>query len=162
MVDVSRRIPPRARRAGLLIQATDDEVLVYDTEGHKAHCLNRTAALVWERCDGQATIADLARQLARELRSPVAPAAVWLAVEQLGKAHLLTDAPRPPAGLSRRDVLKRLGVAAAVALPLVTTIRTPAAAQGASCLSEGEACISTSQCCPPLICAPGPGTCEPE
>jgi hypothetical protein len=163
MEDVSQRIPPPAQRAGLLIQAVDDEVIVYDTERHKAHCLNRTAARVWERCDGQATVADLARHLTQALEAPVAPAAVWLAVEQLGKARLLTERPGPPRGPSRREVLKRLGVAAALALPLVTTIVTPVAAQGASCGGFGVTCTSTSQCCPPLICdTTGSGTCEPE
>ena len=162
MAVTSQRIPPPARRAGLLIQAIDDEVIVYDTERHKAHCLNRTAALVWEHCDGQATVADLARRLTQELQSPVAPAAVWLAVEQLGKARLLSERPQPPRGHSRREVLKQLGVAAALAMPLVTTIVTPVAAQGASCVGEGQACTTTSQCCPPLICDTGPGTCEPE
>jgi hypothetical protein len=162
MEDMDQQIPPPARRAGLLVQALEDEVLVYDTERHQAHCLNRTAARVWERCDGQATVADLARRLAQEFEAPVAPAAVWLAVERLGRARLLAERPHPPGGLSRREVLKQLGVAAALALPLVTTIRAPAAAQGASCLGEGQACESTSQCCPPLICDSGSGTCEPE
>ena len=155
------RLPP-ARRDGLLVQAIDDEVIVYDTERHKAHCLNRTAAAVWEHCDGQTTVAEVARRLAREFEAPIDQTAVWLAVEQLQKAHLLTEAPQPPSGLSRRDVLKRLGVAAALAVPLVTTIVTPAAGQGASCIPFGGPCLTTSQCCGNLLCLdpepPGGGT----
>jgi hypothetical protein len=161
MPDTSGSILPPARRDGILFQAIDDEVIVCDTERHKAHCLNRTAALVWEHCDGQTTVADVARRLTRELQTPVEPAVVWLAVEQLGKAHLLAERPWSPRGLSRRELLKRLGVAAALAVPLVTTIVTPVAAQGASCIPEGAPCDPTGgpPCCNPLdnFCEPGPG-----
>jgi len=164
MPDTSEHFLPQARRDGILFQAIDDEVIVYDTERHKAHCLNQTAARVWEHCDGQTTVADVARRLAREFEAPVDQTAVWLAVEQLQKARLLADAPRRPTGLSRRELLKRLGVAAAVALPLVTTIRTPAAAQGASCAAQGELCGPSAgglPCCPDLPCGQigGAGDC---
>ena len=33
---------------------------VYDVDGQKAHCLNRTAAFVWQRCDGTRTVAQIA------------------------------------------------------------------------------------------------------
>ncbi len=158
------RLPP-ARRDGLLVQAIDDEVIVYDTERHKAHCLNRTAAVVWEHCDGQTSVADLARRLARELEAPIDETAVWLAVEQLRKTHLLTESAQPPTGLSRREVLKRLGVAAAVALPLVTTIRTPVAAQGASCIPNDSPCNQETgpPCCSGNCASESPpvGTCLP-
>jgi hypothetical protein len=160
MADEGKSVLPRARRDGLLFQAIDDEVIVYDTERHKAHCLNRTAARVWEHCDGQTTVSDVARHLAQEFDVPVDQASVWLAVEQLQKAHLLTEAPQRPAVLSRRELLKRLGVAAAVALPLVTTIRTPVAAQGASCIPEGDPCTpGGTPCCNPEdnFCVSGPG-----
>lgn len=37
---------PLARSEGLVIQEMPDEVLVYDLETNKAHCLNETAAFV--------------------------------------------------------------------------------------------------------------------
>jgi len=46
---------PQARSEDLVIQDIGDEVLVYDLTRHKAHCLNRTAALVWRKCDGTRT-----------------------------------------------------------------------------------------------------------
>jgi len=164
MADKGGQVLPHARRDGVLFQAIDDEVIVYDTERHKAHCLNRTAARVWAHCDGQTSVAEVARRLAQELQTPVDSQVVWLAVEQLGKAHLLTEAPRPPRGLSRREVLKRLGVAAALAVPLVTTIRTPVAAQGASanCVPEGGPCLTSAECCPGLGLACSQGTCQPQ
>ena len=44
---------PRMREQGLITDELPDEILVYDLDRHKAHCLNRTAALVWRQCDGK-------------------------------------------------------------------------------------------------------------
>jgi Coenzyme PQQ synthesis protein D (PqqD) len=125
---------PRARKDRLTIRELFEETLVYDQVRHKGHCLNATAALVWRHCDGRTSIDDLARILAGELGIPQAAEVVGLALEQLGRRHLLEEAPRPlPAAdrLSRRDALKRLALAAA-ALPLVMSVATKAAAQSIS------------------------------
>jgi len=52
---------PRARKDDLLIQDLPEETLVYDVVRHRAHCLNRTAALVWRHCDGKTSVEKLAR-----------------------------------------------------------------------------------------------------
>jgi len=44
---------PQARRSGLMLEQADGEVLIYDLERNKAHCLNNTAARVWQYCDGE-------------------------------------------------------------------------------------------------------------
>jgi hypothetical protein len=54
---------PRARRNGLLSEQLDDEWIVYDPERDRGHCLNRTAALVWQHADGERTVGDLAAML---------------------------------------------------------------------------------------------------
>ncbi len=54
---------PQARQDKLLVQEVGDELVVYDQKRHVAHSLNRTAALVWQNCDGQRTVADLAALL---------------------------------------------------------------------------------------------------
>ena len=61
---------PAARQAGLVVRELPGETLVYDLENNKAHCLNGTAALVWRRCDGQTTVAELAQTLHEELGLP--------------------------------------------------------------------------------------------
>ena len=58
---------PRARTDNLVIRELDDETLVYDTARDEAHCLNRTAALVWKLCDGQTTAMQAARSLRNEV-----------------------------------------------------------------------------------------------
>ena len=56
---------PRMREQGLVVDDLPDEVLVYDLDRHQAHCLNRTAALVWRHCDGQTTVKEIARPRSR-------------------------------------------------------------------------------------------------
>jgi hypothetical protein len=144
------QLRPCARADGLVVHALPDEVLVYDLEGHKAHCLNQTAALVWKYCDGQTTVTQMASILEREMHTPIPEDVVWLALRQLGKACLLAEqlqAPRSGAKVSRREVMRRLGWGAVIALPLVTSIVAPTAVEAASCLSTGSACTTSAQCC---------------
>jgi hypothetical protein len=143
------KIVPQARRDGLVIQDLPNEVLVYDTERHTAHCLNRTAAAVWQQCDGRTSVGELTRRLSREGVGPGAEQAVWTALEQLEQAHLLVErihAPEPGGRFSRREALRMLGVAA-VTVPLVTTISAPAAAANGTCVANGFACSNNAQCC---------------
>jgi hypothetical protein len=75
---------------------------------------------------------------------------VWLALDQLDKTHLLRGrVSRPSAGkrVSRREVLRKAGLAAAVGLPLVTSILAPTAMAQVSCLPRDAACTSNTQCC---------------
>lgn len=150
---------PRARQEGLLIQELPDELLVYDRIRHKAHCLNQSAALVWKYCDGTTYINQLTRILSKETDSPVGEEFVFMAFDQLAKAHLLQgEQPKwqEVSGISRREVMRRIGTAAALALPLVSSITAPEAVQAATCLVSGQACTTSAQCCT-LVC--NAGTC---
>jgi hypothetical protein len=155
---------PRARREGLVIQELPDEVLVYDRERDKAHCLNQTAALVWGYCDGKTTVPTMARHLERDLKTTtVDEKIVWYALNQLSKDHLLADdfvAPAMLSGMSRRQMVRVMGVAAVIALPLVTSIIAPTPAQAATCLATGSSCSSGAQCCSNQ-CPATPGACSP-
>ena len=119
---------PTARTTGLVVKTVADKVLVYDLETHRAHSVNRVAAAVWRQCDGTRTAATIAAALQRD---GVTEDAVRYALGKLGQARLL-DGSMPTAGLTRREVMRRLGTAAAVALPMVTTIIAPTAAQAQS------------------------------
>ena len=150
---------PKARRDKLVVQELPDEVLVYDLERDKAHCLNQTAALVWKNCDGQSDAAKIAARLGEEFKTPVDERMVWFALEQLGRDRLLEQAIVPPAamsGMTRRQMVRTLGLAAAVALPLVTSIVAPSPAQAATCKSPGDPCGTSAQCCSGLCSG---GTC---
>ena len=159
---------PKARTEQLVIKELSDETLVYDETNHEAHCLNRTAAFVWRHCDGRTSVAKIARLLTKEMNTPVSEQLVWFALSQLEKAQLLEKhLPRPinVVQISRRELMRRLGIAAAVALPLVTSIVAPTTAEAASgCLGAGQLCTSTAQCCPGLTCGfpptEGPRVCQ--
>ena len=159
MKNRTEELLPVAREQGLIVEElTAEEVLVYDRERHKAHCLNHTAALVWRRCDGLTTVSEMAGLLEIELKMPVDDEIVWMALDQLGKSHLLDDRATRPAGkvrMYRREVIKRLGWAAAVALPLVSTILAPRAVEAVTC-AVGSPCSTPTNCigCPIGICDP--------
>lgn len=157
-----RNLRPRARQSGLVVRELPEEVLVYDLERHRAVCLNRTAALVWKRCDGRTSVEALTRALAEELGTPAPAELLWLALEQLGRDRLLEERiPRPAAlaGMSRRELIRRLGLAAAVSLPVVTSIVAPTAAQAVSCKQTGAACAAGAECCNGVCDGAPNGTC---
>ncbi len=145
----TRALMPRARQDELVVEELQDETLVYDLKRHKARCLNRTAALVWRRCDGRSSVADVAALLEEQLATPTDEAVVWMALDRLGRAHLLSEPvtlPADRAQFSRREVLRTLRRAAGISLllPVVSTIFAPRAAAQASCLSI-TACSALSQ-----------------
>ena len=148
---------PRARKKGLVIEELPGEVLVYDLERHKAHCLNETAAMVWRNCNGKTSIPRIAERLQHQLKAPVEHEVVWLAIEQLEAARLLGERrsrPKQNGGLSRREVIRKLGWAAAVGLPLVTSIVAPRAVEAVTCAivcSSDAVCIATPGCPPRCV-----------
>ncbi|HEX8293427.1 MAG TPA: PqqD family protein [Pyrinomonadaceae bacterium] len=147
---------PRAKRSKLVVRELADETLVYEVEGHRAHCLNRTAALVWGLCDGRNTVPRIAEKVGERLSARVPEEVVRLALEQLADRELLAAGEAIPAAgnaVSRRAMMRRLGLAAAVALPLVTSIISPTPVMAQS------PCTETS--CPPGTTCQA-GVCEPE
>lgn len=140
---------PRARTDGLVVREVADELLVYDLATHKAVCLNRTAALVWKACDGSRTVGEVARALGGESGGRVPSEVVWLALAQLEQDGLLGGrVSRPPtlAGMSRRELMRRAGRAAVVALPVVASILAPTAAQAGSPCNSGAPCTTNADC----------------
>ena len=71
---------PTARQERLVIQELPDEVLIYDLDRDKAHCLNQTAAFVWKQCDGRTTVADALVRFEQEFGAGVNEAMIWLAL----------------------------------------------------------------------------------
>ena len=144
---------PHARKEALLVQELADELLVYDLENHRAHCLNKTAALVWRHCDGQASPSEMARTLQKELRFPADQELVRFALDQLRRAHLLEERNSPAVArthYSRREFVKKLeklGLAAAATLPVVSSLVSPTPAHAMSCVLE-PMCFSAGNCTP--------------
>jgi hypothetical protein len=146
---------PRARTNLLVTRDLGDDLLVYDLERHKAYCLNRVAMQVFRHCDGETTIPDMALRIGDALGLPVDEQAVRLGLVRLEKAHLLDGPVGVTVHTSRREMLRTLGRAAAVVVPLVTALTVPTSAEAANtgCIPLNGLCESgPNPCCPGLQC----------
>jgi len=124
-------IPPKARSSNIVVQQLKDEVLIYDLKINKAICLNKTSALVWQLCDGKHTVSEMSDEMGKRLKTLVSEDLVWLALDQFNKDGLLEDSEELNqhfAGFSRREVIRKVGFASVVALPIVSSIVAPDAA----------------------------------
>lgn len=137
----SNNLSAKARRDGLVTRELENETLIYDLTRNKAHCLNETAALIWKNCDGRTTVPEMSEFLGKELKVSVDEKLVWLALDKLGKAHLLEariSLPNEAGRISRREAVRRLGLGAALAMPVVMSIVAPTAASAATCIGNGQ------------------------
>lgn len=117
---------PSARTKGLVVQEVPNEVLVYDLETDKAHCLNETAAAVWRACDGNRSVREIADSVGLTLGKEVSDDLVWLAIDQLNEHGLLQrNVTTKFNGQSRREALKKIGIASMVALPIIASLAAP-------------------------------------
>ena len=142
---------PLARHDGLVVQKLADEVLVYDLVRHRAHCLNPTAAAIWELCDGRTSVVEMVARIHTSGGAAVDVETVRYGLRQLAKFRLLEDGLPQGMGLSRRQLLRRAGVAAAIGLPVVASILAPTAAEAGTCVGFGANC-SGFPCCPGCAC----------
>lgn len=84
---------------------------------------------------------------------------VWLGLEDLRRKHLLEEPAAWPAtikgisGMSRREAVRRIGLGAAIALPIVVSITAPTPAQAGTCKHANDTCSANAECCS--------GTCQP-
>jgi len=133
---------PESRKENIVVQEYDGEVLIYDLVNNRAFCLNQTSALVWQSCDGKRTIAEINDLLGKRLNSQINEDVVWLALDQLSKENLLeeTDLPNKFKGLKRREIIKKIGFASAVTLPVIAALTAPVAAGTATCVSVVGGC----------------------
>src|SRR5262249_5890336 len=117
----------RARHERLTVKDVGGEVLAYALERARAHSLNAVAAAVWHLCNGTRSVPEIAAATTGRVGVPVTADAVRCALTELGQARLLAR-PIVQGGLTRRQLIRRLGTAAAS--PLVVSIVAPTAARG--------------------------------
>ncbi len=147
---------PVSRKDEIVVQEVDGELLIYDLRSHKAFCLNKTSALIWDACDGSRDVPNLSRFLSKELNAPVNDDLIWLALCQLGKEDLIHGAPERNsrfAGISRREVIKKIGLGSAITLPVVAGLVAPPAvlaqtACGTFCHCNDQAIYPAGVACP--------------
>src|SRR4029077_17211717 len=123
------------------------------------------AALVWKNCDGHRTVEELRELMEDNSGSPVPEEMDWLALDQLETFGLLDEAALRPsqfAGMNRRDMGRRVGMAA-IALPVILSIVAPTAQAQAAGLPPNSCCNNPGQCASGScaqnpICASNPST----
>ena len=139
----------KPKRKDVLSRQIGNELVVYDTETHQAHCLDKTAAMIWRACDGTTTVIRLVGNVQK--RVPQFDRASLLAgLVELQKAGLLTPGSFPDeetGSRSRREIIREVAKAAALALPAIVSILVPTPAMAASCFPLGHACTKNSDCC---------------
>ena len=117
--------PKSLSRDQLVVEDLGAELMIYDQKRNRAFCLNQKAAFIWQRCDGKTTVGELAAKLAHSSGEAIDEKVVHFALQSLFQDGLLepcTFEPVVPVGMTRRQVIQKIGVRAAVALPLVTAL----------------------------------------
>ena len=158
-----QNVKPVARTNEIVVLEADDETLVYDLRKSEAHCLNETAAFVWKNCDGGKTVSDISTLVEKQFGAAVDNDFVWLALEQLKERDLLTEASilREPVS-SRREMIKRVGLASIVAAPIIASLVAPRSAYAvASCSCSAPANCAAQLGCPSTTNCNGAGLCAP-
>lgn len=126
---------PLARKHELTIEQLGAETIVYDHKRRRIHCLNQSTAFIWQRCNGETAVAELAARLP-ETGLPADPEIAARALKVLHRAHLLEKSFLPPDTelTSRRSLVRRLGLASAAAalLPAIASITAPTPAMAKS------------------------------
>jgi hypothetical protein len=155
----------KARTSNIAVQEAAGETLIYDNEAQQAYCLNETASYIWKNCDGSKSVSDISKLVSKKFDVAYNEDFVWLAIDQLKKDSLLensNDVTTRFDGLSRREIIKRVGLAVAV-FPIVASMSL--SAQNAPSGVCAGACSSTARCAlipgnvPPCTCTAG--TCVP-
>ncbi len=150
---------PRRRKDEIIVQELNGEVLIYDLKSNKAICLNEVSSLVWDACDGNQSVSEISQAIGKKLNSPANEDIVWLALDQLKKERLIandTEIVSKFDGISRREVIRKVGLGTMIALPLITSLVAPTAANAQSICAGACTCTSTGMtvgagnpCAPP-------------
>ncbi|MBX7173068.1 MAG: PqqD family protein [Pyrinomonadaceae bacterium] len=151
---------PLARYENIVVQDLENEILVCDLNDNRVLCLNNTAGEVWKLCDGEKDTSQISEILSKKFRASFTEEMVLLSLDKLNSENLL-QSKLSNLGLfresSRRDVIRRIGLASMIALPIISSVVMPTALQAASAgsVSIGNACSSTPQCQSGLFCVDG-------
>lgn len=117
---------PQAKNRDIVVQELGKELLVYDLTTHKAYQLNETAMIVFNHCDGQTSFDDLKK------KHKFTDDLIYLTLDQLKDDGLIGEYSSKFQGASRREVIKKVGLASLIALPLIASVVAPTAAHAQS------------------------------
>lgn len=118
-------VMPVQRVEGLVITEAGDDVLIYDQNSYSLHTLNKQSYMVWQHCDGIATVDSVSAT------TGMSADVVKRALTQLEEVSLL-EAPLTNSlrsNESRRSLMKKAGI---VAIPAIVSVSVPLAKAAAS------------------------------
>jgi hypothetical protein len=120
---------PVARSKDITTQDLKDEILIYDFTNNKAYCLNSTSTVIYNACNGKTSFEEL------DKRHNFKTDLIFLALDELKKNNLIEHYDSPFAGISRREIIRKIGFGSMVALPVISSLVAPKAidAQSSSC-----------------------------
>jgi hypothetical protein len=126
---------PIARAADLIEQAADKELLIYDLLINKAYSLNETSKNVFQSCNGKTSFDELKQQYG------YTDDLIHLTLGELKKINFIeAEYVSPFAGMSRREVIRKVGLASMIVLPVISTLVAPTAIDAAStCTADNPA-----------------------
>jgi len=132
----------------LLRQRLDGEVLIYDSRDDKVHLLDPTTACVMELLEEGWTAEGIRDEISSRLGATPSEGFLELAFAELGSAGLLVDPVATSVDLVRREVIRKAAMAGAAALlvPVITTLTATKGAAQSSGLAACAACTAPSQC----------------
>lgn len=154
---------PITRKASIVVQEMEKEILIYDLQINKAFCLNETSAIIYNLCNGKNSVSEISESSSLILNQPITEDLVWLALDSFKKDDLLEEGEQFEIdfkGLNRRQVIKKVGLASMAALPVIASVVAPNPAMAASGgLANCAACTANSECannnCLNMVCSVG-------
>ncbi len=131
----------------LIANRLGDELVVFNPETNRAHCLNGVAVSVWDACEKHLECIDAEQELHR--RGDEDPGSTIESVlAQFDELGLIDRQAEAPDSIGRRALVKALVVGA------ITTIVVPTPAMAQSCIDPLD-CVAGA--CLAYCCAPGGG-----
>lgn len=156
-----------ARTERIVSEEMGEEIVLYDLDLDVAHLLNAPSRRVYEASKGGTTVGSLL-SLFPEVDPSVREAIVLVAVDDLRAARLVQTSDVPTV-ISRRQVLRTLGLAAIATPAIVSILAEPAAAvvstggictNSAPCTGPGSgSAAGANGCCAGFFCPSVGGTC---
>ena len=142
----------RPERKSVIMRQLKDELVLYDSDTNRAFCLNRVASEVWSLCDGKTTVEQIIEHFQRIDEPQIGRRVIYLSLRKLQRSGLLKSGSPAIEELSfrsRRELIKKLSIAAAMAFPAVTSIIVPTPSEAASpCRHTLQPCPhGNTQCC---------------
>ena len=147
----------RFKQRKLITRRIDDELLVFDEETSTAYCLNGIAGEMWRACERESSLREVTEVL-RPRWPDIEEDVVAASLSKLAAAGLLEETTvQEKISTARRELIRKLGFAAAVALPIVvTSVLVPPAYAAVSCCHLLAQCgPGKPACCSGLHCALG-------